>query len=458
MAAYAFALIAFMSATAFFVGRATGRSFLSGTRRVHSRPLYHGAFVAIWVGVPALTLVVLWLLLQDEIIGSLILRTLPAAILDGKSSAEIALISQSLANVASGQMFGTPSPEIIEAAATLVRWNQIAGWAMLVVVLAVMVIALMVARSRLSVDFRARNRFEQGITALMIFCAVVAVITTLGIVASLVYEAVRFFRMVPIEDFLFGLNWEPQIPLRADQVAAEGAFGIIPVFLGTVVIAAIAMLVAVPIGLFTAIYLVEFAQSRTRAVVKPVLELLAGIPTVVYGFFAVLTVAPAMREFGGLMGLAVSPNSALAAGVVMGIMIVPFISSISDDAIAAVPKVLRDASLALGATRGETILRVMLPAALPGIAGGILLAVSRAIGETMIVLMAAGIFATLTINPVDSVTTVTVQIVTLLIGDTAFDSPKTLAAFALGLTLFILTFGLNVLAIRIVQRFRERYD
>lgn len=447
-----------MSATAFFVGRATGRSFLSGTRRVHSRPLYHGAFVAIWVGVPALTLVVLWLLLQDEIIGSLILRTLPAAILDGKSSAEIALISQSLANVASGQMFGTPSPEIIEAAATLVRWNQIAGWAMLVVVLAVMVIALMVARSRLSVDFRARNRFEQGITALMIFCAVVAVITTLGIVASLVYEAVRFFRMVPIEDFLFGLNWEPQIPLRADQVAAEGAFGIIPVFLGTVVIAAIAMLVAVPIGLFTAIYLVEFAQSRTRAVVKPVLELLAGIPTVVYGFFAVLTVAPAMREFGGLMGLAVSPNSALAAGVVMGIMIVPFISSISDDAIAAVPKVLRDASLALGATRGETILRVMLPAALPGIAGGILLAVSRAIGETMIVLMAAGIFATLTINPVDSVTTVTVQIVTLLIGDTAFDSPKTLAAFALGLTLFILTFGLNVLAIRIVQRFRERYD
>jgi len=458
LAAYAFALIAFMSATAFFVGRATGRSFLSGTRRVHSRPLYHGAFVAIWVGVPALTLVVLWLLLQDEIIGSLILRTLPAAILDGKSSAEIALISQSLANVASGQMFGTPSPEIIEAAATLVRWNQIAGWAMLVVVLAVMVIALMVARSRLSVDFRARNRFEQGITALMIFCAVVAVITTLGIVASLVYEAVRFFRMVPIEDFLFGLNWEPQIPLRADQVAAEGAFGIIPVFLGTVVIAAIAMLVAVPIGLFTAIYLVEFAQSRTRAVVKPVLELLAGIPTVVYGFFAVLTVAPAMREFGGLMGLAVSPNSALAAGVVMGIMIVPFISSISDDAIAAVPKVLRDASLALGATRGETILRVMLPAALPGIAGGILLAVSRAIGETMIVLMAAGIFATLTINPVDSVTTVTVQIVTLLIGDTAFDSPKTLAAFALGLTLFILTFGLNVLAIRIVQRFRERYD
>lgn len=460
MAQYAFLLIAIMTVFAFLLGRSAGRSFTApaGAKRPHSRPLYHGAFVAIWVGIPALALVVLWLLVQDDVVGRLILRSLPPDFLAGKSASEIALLSQSIANAATGQTFGTPSPEIIDAAATLERWNQIGRWAMLVVALAVMVVALAVSRASLHSTFRARNRFEQAISALMILCAVVAVLTTLGIVVSLVYEAVRFFRMVPVHDFLFGLNWEPQIPLRADQVAAEGAFGIIPVFVGTILIATIAMVVAVPIGLFTAIYLVEFARPMTRSIVKPFMEILAGIPTVVYGFFAVLTVAPALREFGTLMGLAVAPNSALAAGLVMGIMIVPFVSSISDDAIAAVPISLRDGSLALGATRGETMVKVLLPAAIPGIAGGILLAVSRAVGETMIVLMAAGIFATLTINPVDSVTTVTVQIVTLLIGDTEFDSPKTLAAFALGLTLFVLTFALNVLAIRLVQRFREQYD
>lgn len=458
MAQYAFLLIALLSITAYFIGRATGRTFARAGGKLHSRPIYHGAFVAIWVGVPALALVVLWLLVQDDVVGQLVLHSLPAEFVQGRSKAELALMSQAIANAASGQMFGTPSPEVVAAATRLQRWNEIAGWAMLVVALAVMIVALAVARARLRPAFGARNRFEQAISALMILCAVVAVLTTLGIVTSLVYEAVRFFRMVPITEFLFGLNWEPQIPLREDQVAAEGAFGIVPVFLGTVLIATIAMLVAVPIGIFTAIYLVEFAKPLTRSIVKPVLEILAGIPTVVYGFFAVLSVAPALREFGGLLGLTVSPNSALAAGIVMGIMIVPFVSSISDDAIAAVPLSLRDGSLALGATRGETMVRVLLPAALPGIAGGILLAVSRAIGETMIVLMAAGIFATLTINPVESVTTVTVQIVTLLIGDTEFNSPKTLAAFALGLTLFILTFALNVLAIRLVQRFREQYD
>jgi phosphate transport system permease protein len=230
------------------------------------------------------------------------------------------------------------------------------------------------------------------------------------------------------------------------------------VFLGTLVISAIAMLVAVPVGLFTAIFLVEYASDRTRNIVKPILEILAGVPTVVYGFFAVLTVAPAIRQAGGLVGLAVSPNSALAAGAVMGIMIIPFVSSLSDDAIKAVPRSLRDGSLAMGATRAETMTRVMLPAALPGIMGGILLALSRAIGETMIVVMAAGLIATMTVNPIDSVTTVTVQIVTLLIGDTAFDNPKTLAAFALGLVLFLVTLGLNVIALTIVRKYREQYD
>ena len=275
---------------------------------------------------------------------------------------------------------------------------------------------------------------------------------------SLVYESYQFFRIIPIQEFLFGLRWEPQMAIREDQVAGNGAFGAVPVFVGTILIASIAMVVATPIGIFTAIYLTEYANETVRGIVKPILEILAGVPTVVYGFFAVLTVAPAIRQAGGLMGIAVSPNSALAAGGVMGIMILPFISSLADDAIRAVPRSMRDGSLAMGATRAETMTKVLLPAALPGIMGGILLALSRAIGETMIVVMAAGLIASLTISPIDSVTTVTVQIVTLLIGDTAFDSPKTLAAFALGLVLFLVTLALNVVALTIVRKYREQYD
>ncbi|HUG62045.1 MAG TPA: phosphate ABC transporter permease subunit PstC, partial [Methylomirabilota bacterium] len=237
-----------------------------------------------------------------------------------------------------------------------------------------------------------------------------------------------------------------------------GAFGAVPVFLGTILIALTAMTIATPIGLLSAIYLVDYADERVRAVFKPMLEILAGIPTVVYGFFAVLTVAPALRSFMQSVGVDMAPNSALVAGGVMGIMIIPFISSLSDDALKAVPRAMRDGSLALGATPGETMVKVMLPAAIPGIVGGILLGVSRAIGETMIVVMAAGLIASLTFNPIDSVTTVTVQIVTLLIGDTEFDSPKTLAAFALGLVLFIATLALNVLALQIVRRYREQYE
>ena len=261
-----------------------------------------------------------------------------------------------------------------------------------------------------------------------------------------------------VDEFFTGLNWEPQIAIRADQVTAGGAFGALPVFWGTLMIAVLAMMVATPIGLFAAIYLTEYASERFRSVVKPLLEILAGIPTVVYGFFAVLTVAPAMRTLGEMIGMDIAPNSALAAGGVMGIMLIPFISSLSDDAINAVPQSLRDGSYGLGATKGETITRVLLPAALPGIMGGVLLALSRAIGETMIVVMAAGIIASLTLNPLEPVTTVTVQIVTLLIGDTEFDNPKTLAAFALGLVLFLVTLALNVLALNIVRKYREQYD
>jgi phosphate transport system permease protein len=314
------------------------------------------------------------------------------------------------------------------------------------------------ARSRVSAAFRARQGSERIVLGLMIVCSVVAVFTTIGIFLSLLYETLHFFRLVPFWDFLFGLNWEPQIAIREDQVAAEGAFGVIPVLLGSVVIMVIALLVAIPVGLLTAIYLAEFASPRFRSIAKPMLEILAGVPTIIYGFFAILVVAPALRFLGESWGIPIAPNTALAAGVIMGIMLIPFISSFADDALGAVPRSLRDGALALGATRAETVLNIMFPAAIPGIAGGVLLAVSRAIGETMIVVMAAGLIAKMTINPLDSVTTITVQIVTLLIGDTEFDNPKTLAAFALGMLLFLITLVINIFALRIVRKYREAYD
>jgi phosphate transport system permease protein len=460
VAGYLLAAIVLFSLLAFYVGRSAGASFATagGKGEVHSLPGYHGAFVAVWVGVPALVLLLLWLVAQGPIVDQLVLASMPASVTGGSTPAQINLILSEIKNVAAGRIFGEPSPEVVAAADTLLRWESIARWAMVVVIAAAMLLALFVTRGRLTPRFRARNGVETFLSGLMLGCSVIAILTTVGIIVSLIYESFEFFAKVPITEFLFGLRWEPQIAIRADQVAGAGAFGAVPVFTGTLLISAIAMLVAVPIGLYTAIYLVEYASDTARKFVKPTLEILAGVPTVVYGFFAVLTVAPAIRQAGGLFGIAISPNSALAAGAVMGVMIIPFVSSLADDALRAVPRSLRDGSLAMGATRGETMMKVMLPAALPGIMGGILLALSRAIGETMIVVMAAGLIATLTLNPLDSVTTVTVQIVTLLIGDTEFDSPKTLAAFALGLVLFLVTLALNVVALAIVRRYRERYD
>ncbi len=296
------------------------------------------------------------------------------------------------------------------------------------------------------------------VRTLLIASSLVAVLVTVGIVFSLLFEAIRFFKIIPFGDFLFGLEWNPQTAIRADQVGAKGAFGVVPLITGTLLISSIAMLVATPLGLASAVYLAEYANQRTRAIVKPLLEILAGIPTVVYGFFAALMIAPMIRMTGEAAGFEVASESALAAGLAMGIMIVPLISSLSDDVINAVPQSLRDASYGLGATRSETIKKVVLPAALPGIAGGLLLATSTAIGETMIVVMAAGLAASLTANPLDAVTTITVQIVTLLTGDQEFDSAKTLSAFALGLLLFVLTLLLNILAQKIVNHYRERYD
>ncbi|MAY68061.1 MAG: phosphate ABC transporter permease subunit PstC, partial [Rhodospirillaceae bacterium] len=309
-----------------------------------------------------------------------------------------------------------------------------------------------------SPELRARNSVERAIMVIMIICSTIAVLTTLGIILSLLFESLRFFQKVHPLDFVFGLEWSPQTALRKDQVGATGLFGAVPLLAGTMLISLIAMCVAAPVGLMAAIYMSEYAPTKVRGTVKPLLEILAGIPTVVYGFFAALTVAPFFREWGLDFGLTISSESALAAGIVMGIMIIPFVSSLSDDVMSAVPQSLREGAYGLGATKSETIKQVILPAALPGIVGAILLGVSRAIGETMIVVMAAGLAANLTANPFEAVTTVTVQIVTLLVGDQEFDSAKTLAAFALGLILFCVTLVLNIIALTIVNKYREQYD
>jgi phosphate transport system permease protein len=288
--------------------------------------------------------------------------------------------------------------------------------------------------------------------------ALTSILITFTIVASVLFEALRFFKLIPITDFIFGLQWSPQTAMRADQAGSSGSFGAVPLFIGTLLITLIALLVAVPIGLYSAIYMSEYADRRVRSVAKPALEILAGIPTVVYGYFAIILLAPFFRYLGGVFGISVASESALAAGIAMGIMIIPFISSLSDDIISAVPRSLRDASYGLGATQSETIRHVVIPAAIPGIMGAVLLAASRAIGETMIVVMAAGLAAKLTFNPLDAVTTVTVQIVSLLVGDQEFDSPKTLAAFALGLALFCVTLLLNIVALMIVKKYREKYE
>ena len=378
-----------LASAAFWAGQRRALQLRAGSgRHLHSRPVYHGAFVALACGLPGLALLAV--------------------------EPRFALV--------------------VAAMAAAGAWLWLAP------------------------ELRARPRVEVVLRALLAACSLVAILATLGIVLSLLFEAARFFDRVSVGEFLFGLHWSPQTAIRADQVGSSGAFGAVPVLTGTLLITVIAMSVAVPIGLLSAVYMSEYAGARARAVLKPLLEILAGIPTVVYGFFAALSVGPLLRRLGEHAGLEVASESALAAGLVMGVMIIPFVSSLSDDVINAVPQSLREGSLALGATPSETIRRVVLPAALSGIVGAVLLAVSRAIGETMIVVMAAGLAANLTLDPLEAVTTVTVQIVTLLVGDQEFDSAKTLAAFALGLLLFLVTLTLNVIALRVVRRYREQYE
>ena len=408
--------------------------------------------------VPTLIFVLLWLLSQGAVINAITMAGLPGGATSEGVEGDRQLILAEIQSIAAGWIFGEPEDWKLVAAE---RYNALSYTASIMLVAGVCLLAIalaLVSRLKVAAEFKARHGVETIVSGILIFCSVVAVFTTVGIIASLALETANFLALVPFTDFLFGLNWEPQIPIREDQVAAEGAFGWLPVILGTIVITVVATTIAIPVGLMSAIYMNEFAPKTVRAVAKPILEILAGVPTVVYGFFAILVVAPAIRDAGAFFGLPVAPNTALAAGSVMGVMLIPFISSFADDALSSVPQSMRDGALALGSTRSEMMLTVLFPAALPGIVGGVLLAISRAIGETMIVVMAAGLIAKLTVNPLDSVTTVTVQIVTLLIGDTSFDDPKTLAAFALGMMLFLVTLGINVLAIGIVRKYREVYE
>lgn len=448
-------------AFAFHLGRRRSLSLVGGAggiRRLHSLPAYYGLYTALWAGLPALLVAGLWILFEGALINAMVVEALPAELRD-VSPARLELLINDISNLANGNVVpGEVSPVIRNAAEHMYELRSIGNVALAAVALSIALGAGSLAWLSVSPRMRARNRVERIVSSLLIASSMIAILTTVGIVLSVLFESFRFFQKVPITEFLFGLEWSPQTALRADQVGASGAFGAIPLFTGTLLISCIALLVAVPIGLMSAIYLAEFANRRLRSYAKPILEVLAGVPTVVYGFFAALTLAPAIRGAGEVLGVSVSAESALAAGLVMGVMIIPFVSSLSDDVINAVPQSLRDASYALGATRSETVLQVILPAALPGIMGSILLAASRAIGETMIVVMAVGLTAKLTVNPLESVTTVTVQIVNLLVGDQEFDSAKTLAAFALGLLLFVVTLGLNIVALHIVRRYREQYE
>lgn len=464
------------AAASYFGARALARRRSQG-QAAHSRPGQHGAYALIWTAVPAVAILIAASLFSAPLEQQLTASGAPEAVRQLEPLRREAFFADARA-VGDGrqaaQIWPAPYAELLPAegqrAARIGLMLEAGGMAL--AVLAGLLGALFVV-GQIRPGMRARNRVEGWVVGALFVCSAVAIFTTVGIIASLVYDSIRFFSSVPITEFLFGVQWSPQTAIRADQVGSTGAFGALPLFTGTFLIMLIAMAVAAPVGLFSAIYLSEYAGPVFRASAKPVLEILAGVPTVVYGFFAALTVGPAFREFfntiggwligGPLDGLGqylslVQNQMALVAGAVMGIMLIPFVSSLSDDIINAVPQSLRDGSYAMGATKSETVKRVLLPAALPGVAGAMLLAMSRAIGETMIVTMAAGLAARLTLNPLDTVTTVTVQIVTLLTGDQEFNSPKTLSAFGLGLTLFLVTLMLNVIAQRIVQTYRQQYD
>jgi phosphate transport system permease protein len=469
----------------FFVGRQRSLTASGGdARKLHSLPLYHGQSVFLFTAVPAFLVMIVWLLAQPVLVENQITSMIPASEVQNEAartlvmadvrrvaagldtavaqglmqSSEIAAMRADLTDVRSrlaevGVALGSNVTQSVFEAAKSYRSMKSAGalW-MTVAVLATAVAGFAFAWSRISVDFRARNVSERFVIMMLALASLVAVLTTFGIVFSLVFETWHFFELYPAWEFFFGTTWNPKF-------GGGSTLGILPLLWGTMYVSAIALLVAVPIGLMSAIYLSEYASKRVRTVVKPLIEILAGIPTIVYGLFALITVGPLLRDyFASPMGFGNSSSSVMTAGIVMGIMVIPFVSSLSDDIINAVPQSMRDGSLALGATPSETIRKVVLPAALPGVVGAILLAASRAIGETMIVVMGAGAAAKLSLNPFEAMTTVTVKIVSQLTGDTEFGSPETLVAFALGLSLFVITLALNVFALIIVRKYREQYE
>ena len=433
-------------------------SKLGGIRSLPSLPSYYGAYSVLFTLIPVSIFLTLWISLDQIVIERLVVDKIPQEFVPSKSS-DYELMINRITSISEGIIYAdSVLAWQLDAASHMQKFGAISRWSITVISILIAALCLYLATQKVSVNFNARPVVENIMERILLASACVAIFTTIGIIFSVLFESIQFFRKVPFFDFVFGLEWSPQTAIREDQVGSSGSFGAVPLFVGTILISLVAMIIAVPIGLMSAIYLSEYASLNVRTIAKPALEILAGIPTVVYGFFAAITVAPVLRDFGESVGLDIASESALAAGAVMGIMIIPFISSIADDVISAVPQSMRDGSLAMGATHSETVKRVVIPAALPGIVGGILLAMSRAIGETMIVVMAAGLAANLTVNPLDAVTTVTVQIVTLLTGDQEFDSAKTLAAFALGLMLFVVTLMLNIFALQIVKKYREQYE
>ena len=421
-----------------------------------SLPTYYAQYIMVWCLLPALIVYFGWIIFEDQIIQNLVLANFD---FDLNPALNASLLIAEIKNVALSDSFAEgKATEILNAAEHYASIKYVSSISFYLSILIVMILGVMFASRKLQPSFPAQQSIENYVKYFLFFCSSVAVLTTVGIVFSLLFESLRFFSDVSVVEFLFGTKWYPYIPIREGQSGSQGSFGAVPIFAGTFLIMIVAMCVATPIGLFTAIYLAEYASPRVRRIIKPLLEILAGVPTIVYGFFAFVTVAPFVKTFGQSLGIDASPTSALAAGLVMGIMIIPFISSLSDDVINSVPQSLREGSLGIGANKAETINRVILPAALPGIVGAFLLGVSRAIGETMIVVVAAGTAPNLTANPFENVTTVTVQIVIALIGDQEFDDPRTLSAFALGLVLFVITLILNIFALRIVKKYRERYE
>ena len=425
-------------------------------QRMHSRPQHYGMMVALWTLIPAFLILILWNTVAPTLIDNLLVANLPAEIVQ-QSPDELRTAIRRIHNLASNFGVVADAAEWEKVAAfQLSVMEQRSYWFLTALLAAVAAAGLLLSLKRIAPPLRARHQVEAFMKVLLIICSTVAILTTIGIVLSMVGETLKFFRFISPSDFFFGTTWNPRF--SSTGAGDQGDFGLLPLLSGTMLVAAVALLVAIPLGLMVAIYLSEYAPAQLRNVAKPVIEVLAGIPTIVYGFFALVTVGPFLHEAGLMLGLNIRATSALTAGVVMGMMIIPFISSLADDIITQVPRTLRDASLGLGATKSETIRKAVLPAALPGIVGAVLLAASRAIGETMLVVMAAGNSPTLTANPFESVSTVTVTIVNQLTGDNDFASPQSLVAFALGLTLFVITLLLNIVALTIVRKYREQYE